>query len=64
MATSLRDTRRRKRFANEATERRSHLAHATEARRKLVRGHGRVWFNGGEVGGADTRYAHLEGSHD
>jgi hypothetical protein len=64
MATSLRDPRRRKRFANEATERRSRLAHATDARQKLVRGQGRVWHNGGEVGGAEARYAHLEGSHD
>jgi hypothetical protein len=64
MATSLQDTGRRKRFADEHTARRSRLAHATEARRKLVRGQGRVWFNGAEVGGADPRYAHLEGSHD
>jgi hypothetical protein len=25
---------------------------------------GRAWINGRETGGADTRYAHLSGSHD
>ena len=40
------------------------MPRAIEARRKLGRPTGRAWVNGREVGGEDTRYAHLSRSHD
>jgi hypothetical protein len=44
-----------------------HLTLATAARRRLdenSRTSGRAWINGREVGGADTRFAHLGRSYD
>jgi hypothetical protein len=42
------------------------LGQTIKARRDLAshRVGGRAWLSGREVGGADPRYMHLEGSHD
>ena len=46
-------------------DRRRRLQLAVAARRRLTdRRTGRVWINGGEVGGADARYRHLARTHD
>ena len=55
-----------------ARERGRRVNRAVDARRKLRdrerrgrgRASGRVWLNGGELGGARTAYAHLAESYD
>ena len=42
------------------------MSRTIQARRRLSspRGGGRAWINGQEVGGTDSRYAHLASSYD
>jgi hypothetical protein len=41
------------------------VGQAIKARHEVAtRGVGRAWLNGRELGGADPRYTHPEGSHD
>ena len=42
------------------------MSRTVQARRRLSspRGGGRAWINGREVGGADSRYAHLASIYD
>jgi hypothetical protein len=42
------------------------MSRVIQARRRLSspRGGGRAWINGSEVGGADSRYAHLSAIYD
>jgi hypothetical protein len=42
------------------------MSRVVQARRRLSspRGGGRAWINGREVGGADSRYAHLASVYD
>ena len=42
------------------------MSRAIQARRRLSspRGGGRAWINGREVGGSDSRYAHLSAVYD
>ena len=65
MTTNLRpDGRGMRRRLIVETDRRSDLTPPATARRESVREHGRAWLNGGEAGGCEARYAHLERSHD
>lgn len=59
---------------SEVRDRSARVARAIDARRALggpvverrgsTRGEGRVWVNGGELGGARAAFAHLEESYD
>lgn len=45
-------------------QRRANAARARDRRLPSPRGGGRAWINGREVGGPDSRYAHLQPSYD
>ena len=51
---------------DDTRDRRRRLQLAVAARRRLAdrRATGRVWINGGEVGGGDPRFRHLAQTYD
>ena len=54
----------RSRRLNRAVDARRRLRDVTPERRERERSRGRVWVNGGELGGARAAFAHLGESYD